>query len=76
MMHPSLTRLLESGQVQSFKDIFTFVPLARVAEAMGVTDGALSWKVEDPSRLTLGDIICLARLLEVPPEMLWDLVGV
>jgi hypothetical protein len=64
----------KAGDLTSLKDIFYIVPRSNVAIDLGLHYDRFSKKVNKPEMLQFRDIVSLAKLIDIEPKALADLV--
>jgi hypothetical protein len=72
--YTSVRRLIGSGDIRTFRDIFDYIPKSVMAKDMGRNYATFASKVIHPDRFTLLEIFKMSKWIEVEPEQLITLV--
>lgn len=72
--YKAIKSLVESKAVQTFKDIFTIIPISTVKEDMKVNYNTLRRRIDNNELLTVRDITAMAKLFDVDPILLFQIV--
>lgn len=73
--YKAVQKLIESGEIVHFDDVFQYIPRSIVAEDMGFNYRTLVGKISSPLRFTAGEIIQLANLIEIDPDILFKSIS-
>jgi hypothetical protein len=73
--YKAVQKLIESGEIVHFDDVFQYIPRSIVAEDMGFNYRTLVGKISAPLRFTAGEIIQLANLIEIDPDILFKSIS-
>jgi hypothetical protein len=57
--------LIEAKEIKSFKEIFTYIPKSVVSPELRTNNNRMGRLINDPTGFTIGDIIKIAKLIEV-----------
>jgi hypothetical protein len=63
--YKAIKSLIQTGSINSLKDIFTIVPISVVKNDLKVNYNTLRRKIDNSELLTVKDIVSLAILFEV-----------
>lgn len=72
--YKAIKSLIESQNVQRFKDIFTIIPISTVREDMKINYNTLRRRIDNVDLLTVRDIKLMARLFDVEDVLLFQLI--
>lgn len=72
--YKAIKSLIESKGIQSFKDIFTIIPISTVKEDMKMNYNTLRRRIDNAELLTIKDIRAMAKLFDVQEVLLFQLV--
>jgi hypothetical protein len=57
--------LIEAKEIKTFKDIFTYIPKSVVSPELHTNNNRMGRMIDNPTEFTIGDIIKIAKLIEV-----------
>jgi hypothetical protein len=63
-----------AGELTSFAEIFNIVPKSVVSKDLGINYGRFAKRVQDPGSLTFEEAMHLAKLLQIAPQSLANLI--
>lgn len=72
--YKAIKSLIESKNIQRFKDIFTIVPISTVREDMKINYNTLRRRIDNVDLLTVRDIRLMAKLFDVEDVLLFQLI--
>jgi len=72
--YKAIKSLIESKNIQKFKDIFTIVPISTVKEDMKINYNTLRRRIDNVDLLTVRDIRLMAKLFDVEDVLLFQLI--
>lgn len=72
--YKAIKSLIESKNIQRFKDIFTIIPISTVREDMKINYNTLRRRIDNVDLLTVRDIRLMAKLFDVEDVLLFQLV--
>ena len=72
--YKAIKSLIESKNIQRFKDIFTIVPVSTVREDMRINYNTLRRRIDNVDLLTVRDIRMMAKLFDVDDALLFQLI--
>ncbi|MCA6441232.1 MAG: hypothetical protein IM598_10695 [Chitinophagaceae bacterium] len=72
--YKAIKSLIESKNIQRFKDIFTIVPISTVREDMKINYNTLRRRIDNVDLLTVRDIKLMAKLFDVEDVLLFQLI--
>ena len=72
--YKAIKSLIESKNIQRFKDIFTIVPISTVREDMKINYNTLRRRIDNVDLLTVRDIRLMAKLFDVEDILLFQLI--
>lgn len=72
--YKAIKSLIESKNIQRFKDIFTIVPVSTVREDMRINYNTLRRRIDNVDLLTVRDIRMMAKLFDVDDVLLFQLI--
>lgn len=64
----------EAGELTSFPEIFNIVPKSVVSKDLGINYGRFAKRVQEPGSLTFEEAFRLAKLLQISPQSLANLI--
>lgn len=67
--------MIQTKSLHSLQSVFDIIPLSIVQKDMGVNYTTLHRRVYSIELLTVGDILKMAKLFEVEPIAIFNLVG-
>jgi hypothetical protein len=73
--YKAVQKLIESGEIVDFDDVFQYIPRSIVAEDMGFNYRTLVGKISSPLRFTAGEIVQLANLIEIDAGVLFNAIS-
>ncbi|RAJ87496.1 hypothetical protein CLV59_101247 [Chitinophaga dinghuensis] len=65
----------EKDSIDQILNVFDVLPISTVAKDMGVNYSTLYRKIQNPRTFTIGDILDIAALIEIEPELLLKLIA-
>lgn len=65
--------LIESGEIKTFQQIFTFIPKRVVYESLGLNYAKFQRLYTNPDLFTMRELVALAQLVECDPFKLFEL---
>ncbi len=65
----------EKDSIDQILNVFDVLPISTVAKDMGVNYSTLHRKIQNPRTFTVGDILEIAALIEIEPEVLLKLIA-
>ena len=68
--YKGVKRLLESGDLTEFNQIFEHIPKSVIASAIGTARDRFNFKMEHIEKFTLEDLIAIGKYLEVDDMMI------
>jgi len=71
--YSTISVLIESGHVKSFRDIFQFIPKTTVYKDLGVNFNRFSKGVHDPSAFSMKELMVLAEMFGINAKLLIDM---
>jgi hypothetical protein len=71
--YSTISVLIQSGHIKSFRDIFDYIPKTIVYKDLGVNFNRFSRATIDPSDLTLNELRTLAEFFGVDPKKIIDM---
>ena len=72
--YKAIKSLIESRNIQRFKDIFTIIPISTVREDMKINYNTLRRRIDNVDLLTVRDIRLMAKLFDVEDVLLFQLI--
>jgi hypothetical protein len=63
-----------AGELNSFAEIFNIVPKSVVSKDLGINYGRFAKRVQHPGSLTFDEALHLAKLLQIAPQSLANLI--
>jgi len=73
--YKAIKSLIESENIQRFRDIFTIVPISTVREDMKINYNTLRRRIDNVDLLTVRDIRLMAKLFDVEDVLLFQLIN-
>lgn len=72
--YKAIKSLIESKSIQSFKDIFTIIPISTVKADMKVNYNTLRRRIDNSELLTVKDVVAMAKLFDVQEVLLFQII--
>ncbi len=72
--YKTIRLLLAAGQLESFADIFNYIPKTKVANDLGLNVNRFSLSIENVENFRIRDIYELARLCDLPARDIFELI--
>jgi hypothetical protein len=73
--YKAVKSMIQTKSLHSLQSVFDIIPLSIVQKDMGVNYTTLHRRVYSIELLTVGDILKMAKLFEVEPIAIFNLVG-
>lgn len=69
----SIGSMFETGRIKKMYTLSELYP-TKIAKSLGINYGRYMVKLSHPDRFTLGEIVRLAKLLNIEPEMITKVI--